>query len=67
MTKTEKEYRKFEADVIATPPLRMILKDVPAPDPIAKSLLQTQIEARKIFFQNSDLLQRLIDYMAKQD
>jgi hypothetical protein len=67
MTKTEKEYRRFEADVIATPPLRMILTEVPAPDPIVRTLRQKQVEARRIFLQNSDLLERLIAYMAKQD
>ncbi len=67
MTKTEKEYKKFEAEVIATPPLRMVLADIPAPDPIISHLRQKQIEARRFFFQNTDLLERLIAYMAKQD
>ena len=63
----EKEYRKFEADVIGVPPLTMVLVDIPEPDPGVKIFRKKQIAARKVFFQNTDLLQRLIEHMAKQE
>ena len=64
MKKTEKEYRKFEAEVIAMPPLRLVLSDIPEPDPKVKAFRSKQMMARKIFLQNSDTLQRLIEHMA---
>jgi len=67
MRKTEKEYRKFEADVLAMPPLAMVLADIPKPDPDLKIFREKKIAARKHFFQNNDLLERLIEHMAKPE
>ncbi|RLD06335.1 MAG: hypothetical protein DRI32_02770 [Chloroflexi bacterium] len=64
MKKTEKEYRKFEANAIAMPPLTMVLVDIPEPDPDFK---KKQLAARKVFFKESDLLERLIAHMAKPE
>jgi len=66
-TEKEREYRKFKADVIAMPPLRMVLADIPEPDPGVKKFRNKQIAARKTFLQNPDLLQRLIDHIEKKE
>ena len=67
MNDKEKEYRKFEAEVLGMPPLRMVLFDIPAPDPDLKSFKKKQLDARKVFFKESDLLDRLIAHMAKPE
>ncbi|MBT3321923.1 MAG: hypothetical protein HN392_06520 [Anaerolineae bacterium] len=67
MKKTEKKYQKFEADVIAMPALRMVLSDIPEPDPGVKKFRSNQIAARKVLLKNSDALQRLIKHMAKKE
>ena len=67
MKKTKKEYRKFEANLIAMPPLRMVLADIPEPDPGNKNFRTEQVNARKVLLQDSDLLQRLIKHMAKKE
>lgn len=67
MKKTEKEYRKFEANAIAMPPLAMVLVDIPEPDPDMKNFKKKQLAARKVFFKESDLLERLIAHMAKPE
>ncbi len=61
--KEKKEYRKFEAEMIAMPALRMVLTDIPEPDPGVKKFRSKQMAARKVFLQNSDTLQRLIEHM----
>ena len=65
--KKDKDYKKFEANAIAMPPLKMVLADIPEPDPGVKNFRKKQIAARKAFLKNPDLLQRLINHMAKKD
>ena len=67
MRKTEKKYRKFEANLIAMPPLAMVLADIPTPDPDIKNFKKKQLDARRVLFKESDLLERLIAHMAKPE
>ena len=66
-TEKEKEYHDYEAEVLAMPPLRMVLADIPEPDPGLKNFKNEQLVARKAFLQNSDLLERLIKHMTKKE
>ena len=66
MTTKEKKYRKFESNVIGTPPLSMILADIPEPDPGKKEFGRKQLSnSKKRLFQDSDLVTRLIEHLAK--
>ncbi len=67
MTTKKKKYRKFEANVIGTPPLSMILADIPEPDPGKKDFGRKKLSNRKKnLFQDSDLVTRLIEHLAKK-
>ena len=66
-TEKEKEYHAYEAEVLAMPPLRMVLVNIPEPDPVVMNSRNEQIIARKAFFQNSDLLERLIKHMVRKE
>ena len=67
MVTKEKKYRKFEANVIGTPPLSMVLVDIPEPDPGKKEFGRNKVNNRKKhLFQDSDLVTRLIEYLAKK-
>ncbi|MCP4139759.1 MAG: hypothetical protein GY755_05620 [Chloroflexi bacterium] len=67
MATKEKKYRKFEANVVGTPPLSMVLADIPEPDPGKKDFGQKEaIKRKKYLFQSSDLVSRLIDHFVKK-
>ena len=65
--KKEKEYRKFAADVIGTPPLTMLLANIPEPNPGKKNFRPKRSSAREFLFQDSDLVLRLIEHLAKKE
>ena len=67
MVTKEKKYRKFEANVIGTPPLSMVLVDIPEPDPGKKEFGRKNLSNKeKHLFQDFDLVTRLIDHFVKK-
>ncbi|MBT3336894.1 MAG: hypothetical protein HN855_01665 [Anaerolineae bacterium] len=62
--KKKEEFRKFNSDVIAMPPLTMALFDIPEPDPGKKDFRKEPLSPHtNILFQRSDLVMRLIDHL----
>ncbi len=67
MTDKKKKKRKFEASVIAMPPLAMTLVDIPEPDPGKKDFRRKKVaNTQKFLFEDSDLVTRLIEHLAKK-
>ena len=66
MKEIEKEYRKFDTYLVGEFSL-MLTMDIPEPDPSKKILKQTEMmDARKILFQETDCLQRIIERLGKK-
>ncbi len=61
MTKKKKVSRKFEFDVIGMPSLKMVLGDVPVPDPLKENVVIVQNWQGK-----SKAVLQLIDYLDKK-
>jgi len=60
------EYRKFEAELPGFSSFRLVLSDIPAPDPEKRENRQKKMmDERKSLFQESDFVLRLIEHMAK--
>jgi len=65
--KKEKEYRKFEAEVIGMPPLSMALVDIPEPDPGKAEFGQEKAMPQKMIFRNSDIVNRIIAHLKAKE
>ncbi len=62
--KKKEEFRKFNADVIAMPPLTMALADIPEPDPGKKNFRKEPlVHSESFLFPKSDLVMRLIAHL----
>lgn len=65
--KKEQGFRKLNSEVIGMPPITMVLRDIPEPDPGKMNFKKEVIKARKLLFQDSDTVLRLIDRFNKKD
>ncbi len=66
--KKKEEFRTFNADVIAMPPLTMALVDIPEPDPGKKDFRKEPlIHPENLLFQRSDLVMRLIEHLKTKE
>ena len=65
--KKEQVFRKLDTEVIGMPPITMVLRDIPEPDPGRKNFKKEVINARKLLFQDSDMIHRLIDRINNKD
>jgi len=65
--KKEQEFRKLDTGVLGMPPITMVLRDIPEPDPGKVNFKKEATYARKLLFQNSDIVHRLIDRINKKD
>lgn len=63
----QKEYRKFEAEVMGMPPLTMALADIPEPDPGKKQIGQEKAMPQKMLFRKSDIVNRIIAHLKAKE
>ena len=60
--KTKKELRKFEFESIGMPPLKMVLGNIPAPDPGKGAARKGELASERPL-KKSDAVLRLIDHL----
>ncbi|MBC8336101.1 MAG: hypothetical protein HQ525_10710 [Anaerolineae bacterium] len=65
--KKDQEFRKMDTDVMGLPPITMVLSDIPEPIPGELNFRKVSNNARKLLFQDSDMVHRLIDHIIKKD
>ncbi|NOY98572.1 MAG: hypothetical protein GXP40_05115 [Chloroflexi bacterium] len=61
-----KQPRKFEAETLGLPPLKMVLGNIPVPDPGRKSQRTQRSTAQKLLGK-SDAVLRLIDHLVNKE
>ncbi len=65
MSEKNEKTRKFEVESLGLPPLKMVLGNVPAPDPIKETAWKGNFASRRPL-QKSDAVLRLIDHLIKK-